>query len=79
MKAKKTKFRFKVLNEKCPFCESGENPDYKDWQNIEKYITDRAKIMSSQRSGICSNHQRKLSNAIKRARHLSLLSFVEKV
>lgn len=59
----------------CPFCKKGKEPDYKDYKELETYLTDRAKIVSRDRSGLCSKHQRHLSVAIKRARHLGLLPF----
>ena len=54
----------------------GKNPDYKDYKTLEKYLSDRAKILGRDRTGICTRHQKKLSTAIKRARYLGLLPFV---
>lgn len=51
-------------------------PDYKDFELIGRFITDRGKIVSRSRSGVCAKHQRKLTKAVKRARHLALLPFV---
>jgi len=59
----------------CLFCKKGKEPDYKDSKALEAYLTDRAKIVGRDRSGLCSKHQRRLSVAIKRARHLGLLPF----
>jgi small subunit ribosomal protein S18 len=53
--------------------------DYKNIKLLNKYITERGKIVSSRISGIPAKKQRKLSKAIKRARNLALLSFVNKV
>jgi small subunit ribosomal protein S18 len=66
----------KPVNEKCPYCESGTVPDYKEYEEFAKYLSDRGKIYSATRSGFCSKHQRKLSIAIKRARHLALLPYL---
>ena len=44
---------------------------------LKKYIPDRGKISPRRVTGTCSFHQRKLATAIKRARHLALLPFVE--
>ena len=41
-----------------------------------RYVSDRAKIEPRRKSGVCAKHQRALSTAIKRARHLALLPFV---
>jgi len=51
-------------------------PDYKEFEVLKKFVTDRGKIMSRGRSGVCAKHQRRLSKEIKRARHLALLVFV---
>jgi small subunit ribosomal protein S18 len=59
----------------CSFCKEGKEPDYKNKEALEKYLTDRARIIGGDRSGLCSKHQRKLSRAIKRARYLGFLPF----
>ena len=59
----------------CPFDKNGTEPDYKDVATLEKYMSDRAKVLGKDRTGLCSKHQRRLSIAIKRARHLGLLPF----
>ncbi|MCH7641043.1 30S ribosomal protein S18 [Patescibacteria group bacterium] len=59
----------------CYFCREDKYPDYKDYQSLKKFLSDRAKIVGSKRSGICSKHQRRLTREIKRARHLGLLPF----
>lgn len=59
----------------CPFCKGGTEPNYKDYKSLARYVTDRAKIIGSSRSGICAKHQRRLTVAIKRARFLGLLPF----
>lgn len=78
-KTKRRKFQKEIitpLNASCPFCKAKVNPDYKDYDNLARYLSDRAKVLSKERSGICSKHQRRLTVAIKRARHLALLPFV---
>jgi small subunit ribosomal protein S18 len=60
----------------CPFCKTNTNPDYKDGDGLMKYVSDRAKILGKDRSGICAKHQRRMTVAIKRARHLALVPFV---
>jgi len=63
----------------CPFCTSKMEPDYKKHEDLRKFVSDRAKIQGSMRTGVCSKHQRKLSREIKRARHLGLLPFAPKI
>ncbi|MCX7928321.1 MAG: 30S ribosomal protein S18 [Patescibacteria group bacterium] len=60
---------------KCAFCEAKKEPDYKDYKFLEKFLSDRAKILGKERTGLCSKHARKLPREIKRARHLALLPF----
>jgi len=67
---------FKQNKLKCYFCQNKVMPDYKEFEVLKKFVTDRGKIMSRGRSGVCAKHQRRLSKEIKRARHLALLVFV---
>lgn len=59
----------------CLFCESGKIPDYKKYEELRNYVSDRARIYGALRTGVCSKHQRALSREVKRARHLGLLPF----
>jgi small subunit ribosomal protein S18 len=62
----------------CPVCESGVRVvDYKDDRALSRFTTERGKILPSRLSGMCSRHQRQLSEAIKRARYLALLPFIK--
>jgi small subunit ribosomal protein S18 len=67
-------FRRRV--KKCAFC-SDKNLaiDYKQPDVLWRYVTDRGKIRPRRQTGTCAKHQRQLSVAIKRARHLALLPF----
>ncbi len=53
--------------------------DYKNLELLNKYISERGKIVASRITGVPLKKQRKLSKAIKRARNLALLSFIAKV
>jgi small subunit ribosomal protein S18 len=60
----------------CRFCRRGiKYIDYKDIETLVKLLTNRGKIYSRKRSGNCSGCQRKMQNAIKRARYIALLPF----
>ncbi len=60
----------------CRFCADAIDViDYKDVKLIKNLLTDRGKIIPSRISGNCSRHQRKLTVAIKRARHMALVPF----
>jgi len=57
----------------CYFCKKNvEAIDFKDVKIIRHFVSGLGKIRSKKRTGVCSKHQRKLANAIKRARHLGL-------
>ena len=60
---------------KCFYCKYAVVPDYKDVENIEKFLTPRKKIVSREKSGICAKHQRALSKHIKYARYLALVPY----
>lgn len=63
----------------CFFCFNKINHiDYLDIQLLQKFISSYAKIVSRRRSGVCVKHQRRLAEAIKRARIMALLPFVKK-
>jgi len=60
----------------CKFCvEKIEYIDYKDLKMIQQFVPERGKILPRRISGTCALHQRKLQNAIKRARTIALISF----
>jgi small subunit ribosomal protein S18 len=61
----------------CKFCENKEDYiNYLDEKRLGRFITEQGKIIPKRISGTCAKHQRMLTNAIKRARHLALLPFV---
>lgn len=60
----------------CVFCvERVEEIDYKDVTKLKRFISERAKILPRRVTGTCAKHQRELTTAIKRARHLALLPY----
>ena len=64
----------------CRFCESGTIfIDYRDEKKLARFTTERGKIIPRRISGTCSRHQKQLVKAIKRARHLALLPFVQQM
>ena len=63
----------------CPF--SGPNApkiDYKDIKTLQRYISERGKIVPSRITAVSTKKQRELAKAIKRARYLALLPYVVK-
>ena len=60
----------------CQFCRHRiEYIDYKDLQTLKEYLNERAKIKARRASGVCSQHQRQLSAAVKNAREMALLPY----
>jgi len=64
---------------KCFFCTEKKEPIFSDVATLNRFITDRAKIMPMLRTGLCSKHQKRITVEIKHARHLALLPFIVKV
>ena len=60
----------------CNFCvDKVEAIDYKDTGRFRRYISDRGKIEPRRKTGTCARHQRMLTTALKRARHVALLPY----
>ena len=62
----------------CVFCGTQEGAgviDYKDANKLKKYISERGKILPRRVTGTCAAHQRALTTAIKRARHIAILPY----
>lgn len=61
----------------CVFCGKDKTIDYKDIALLSKYVSERGKILPRRITGNCAKHQRAITSAIKRARHLAILPYVE--
>ena len=60
----------------CVFCADENNLiDYKDVNKLKRYISERGKILPRRITGNCAKHQRALTVAVKRARHVALLPY----
>lgn len=60
----------------CAFCaDKVEVIDYKDVAKLRKFTSERGKILPKRMTGNCARHQRELTIAIKRARHIALLPY----
>lgn len=73
VRGKNTYFRKKV----CRFCTNKAVIDYKDPDSLRRFMTERGKILPRRITGTCAKHQRFLAAAIKRARAICLLPYVE--
>ena len=61
----------------CVFCADENNLiDYKDVNKLKRYVSERGKILPRRITGNCAKHQRALTVAIKRARHIALMPYV---
>ena len=66
-----------VRRKSCFFCkEKVEEVDYKNYNQLRRYISEKGKIRNRRISGACRRHQRQVAVAVKRARELALLPYV---
>lgn len=59
----------------CIFCGKDNVIDYKDINKLKRYVSERGKILPRRITGNCAKHQRALTVAIKRARHIALMPY----
>ncbi len=68
--------RYAPRRKVCAFCvDKIDNIDYKDVGRLRRYLSERGKIEPRRKTGTCAKHQRTLTVALKRARHIALLPF----
>lgn len=73
---RQTRRRWKPRRKVCAFClDKKRTINYKEISTSRRFLTERGKIKSRRKTGTCAKHQRRLANAVKRARHLALLPF----
>jgi len=71
-----TKIKHRIQKKKCYFDETDTEPNYRDVDVLVRFVSERRRILPAIYTGVCTRHQRKLSKAIKQARHIALLPFV---
>ena len=59
----------------CVFCGENNTIDYKDTAKLRKYVSERGKILPRRVTGTCAKHQRAITVAVKRARHIALMPY----
>ena len=77
--AKKTKPRKRIIKgapKECYFCTEKKEPNFDDVGTLQRFLTERGKIMPRARTGLCAKHQKRLELNTKYARHLALLPFL---
>jgi len=67
-----------TVPKECFFCVQKNDPGYADVASLQKFVSDRGKIIVRTRTGLCAKHQRRLTIAVKHARHLALMPFVSR-
>ena len=67
----------RIRKKVCVFCGKDNVIDYKDTNKLKRYVSERGKILPRRITGNCAKHQRALTVAIKRARHVSLMPYVQ--
>ncbi|GAB4118369.1 MAG: 30S ribosomal protein S18 [Roseiflexaceae bacterium] len=69
--------KFSTRRKVCTFCaDKIRQVDYKDVKRLQRFVSERGKILPRRRTGTCARHQRTLTRAIKRARFMVMLHFV---
>ena len=66
----------RIKNKVCAFCaDKNLVIDYKDADKLKKYVSEKGKILPRRVTGLCAKHQREVTLAVKRARHIALLPY----
>ena len=66
-----------IRRKSCYFCkEKVEEVDYKNYNQLRRYVSEKGKIRSRRITGACRRHQRQVAVAVKRAREMALLPYV---
>ena len=74
---KQQQFKARKKKKVCQFCQDKvEHIDYKDVARLRKCVSERAKILPRRITGTCAKHQRQLTVAIKRARHIAIMPYI---
>jgi len=76
MKPSHFKSKFIKKFRECSFCKAKTEPIYKEKSQIEKFLSDRGKIINRTRTGLCNKHQKQLTKEVKKARFLAILPFI---
>lgn len=75
-RTERPRFNNRKRRKVCAFCvEKATSIDYKDAAKLRRYISERGKILPRRMTGTCAKHQRSLTEAIKRARHIALIPY----
>ncbi|MBU1088728.1 30S ribosomal protein S18 [Patescibacteria group bacterium] len=78
MRKVKKKIRKRARAKECPFCKDKSKISWEEYELLKDFLSPRARILSRSITAVCAKHQKHLTRAVKRARHLALLPFVVK-
>ena len=68
----------KMRKKVCPLCANKELVlDYKNADQLKKFINDKGKILPRRATGACAKHQRDITIAVKRARQIAILPYTQ--
>lgn len=68
--------RYRPRRKVCQFCQDKNKPiDYKDTDTLQRYVSDRGKILPRKATGLCAKHQRSVTGEVKKARQVALLPY----
>ena len=71
------KFR-KIRKKVCPLCaDKNFELDYKNIEQLKKFINEKGKILPRRATGACAKHQREITTAVKRARHIAIIPYTQ--
>lgn len=67
---------FRKKKKVCQMC-AGKTVSFKEPEILKKYINEKGKILPRRATGACAKHQRTITLAVKRARHIAVLPFTQ--
>lgn len=71
--------KFRPRKKVCVFCKDGNKSlDYKKVEDVKEFISEAGKILPRRVTGTCAKHQRDVTIAVKRARHIALIPYEDK-
>jgi small subunit ribosomal protein S18 len=73
------KKRKRKTDKPCAFCVQKKEPDYKDSENLKKYLSVKYRLIPRYETGLCRKHQSRMSVAVKRARFIGQIPYLQRV
>ena len=68
----------KIIEEECVMCANKDFVlDYKNADQLKKFVNEKGKILPRRATGACAKHQRDITQAVKRARHIAVLPYTQ--